>query len=128
MHIRRGDYSRWLGGKYFFDDATYIDYIRQFMQLFPNKKIDVFICTNDKNLKVEEYRSALGIDSIFNPKGGEAEDLYLMSKCDYVMGVRSTFSLMAAFYNDLPIYWLMDKNETITLEGFKSFEDLFMEA
>ena len=44
------------------------------------------------------------------------------------MGVRSTFSLMAAFYNDLPIYWLMDKNETITLEGFKSFEDLFMEA
>ncbi len=126
VHIRRGDYSRWMGGKFFFDDTVYIDYIRQFMQQFPDKQVSVYICTNDKNLKVEHYRQELGIDAVYHYRGTEAEDLYLLSQCDYILGVKSTFSLMAAFYKNLPIYWIMDKNEPLRLNDFKLFDDLYM--
>ena len=126
VHIRRGDYCRWMGGKYFFDDEVYINYIRQFMEQFPDKKIAVYICTNDKNLSVQHYRWELGIESVYHPKGTEAEDLYLLSQCDYIMGVKSTFTLMAAFYNDRPLYWIMDKEKPLEMSEFGSFEELFM--
>ena len=126
VHIRRGDYKVWMGGKYFFNDDVYIEHIRQFLDNFPDKKVSVFICTNDRNLNVNCYREALGLKSIYCPKGNEAEDLCLLSQCDYIIGVKSTFSLMAAFYNNRPIYWIMDKNAPLQLSNFSSFEKLFM--
>ena len=126
VHIRRGDYKVWMGGKYFFNDDVYIEHIRQFLDNFPVKKVSVFICTNDRNLNVNCYREALGLKSIYCPKGNEAEDLCLLSQCDYIIGVKSTFSLMAAFYNNRPIYWIMDKNAPLQLSNFSSFEKLFM--
>ena len=82
VHIRRGDYKVWMGGKYFFNDDVYIEHIRQFLDNFPDKKVSVFICTNDRNLNVNCYREALGLKSIYCPKGNEAEDLCLLSQCD----------------------------------------------
>ena len=31
VHIRRGDYRTWMGGRYYYDDQVYIDYIRCFV-------------------------------------------------------------------------------------------------
>ena len=42
IHIRRGDYSRWQGGRYFYDDATYVRVIREFAALFPDRKTTVY--------------------------------------------------------------------------------------
>ena len=126
VHIRRGDYKTWMGGRFFFSDDVYIDHIRQFMELFPKKKFAVFICTNDRKLNLKKYKEALNIQDIYLPNGNEIEDLYVLSQCDYILGVKSTFSLMASFYNDRPLYWIMDKNEPIKLENFTSFESQFM--
>lgn len=126
VHIRRGDYKIWMGGKYYFGDDVYIEHIHQFLGYFPGKKVAIFICTNDRNLKVDYYRKALGMERIYCPKGNEAEDLCLLSQCDYIVGVKSTFSLMASFYNNRPLYWIMDKNEPLQLNNFSSFEELFM--
>ncbi len=46
-YIRRGDYARFLGGKYFYDDTTMIHHITQFQTMFPEKRIIAFICSND---------------------------------------------------------------------------------
>lgn len=126
VHIRRGDYKNWMGGKYYFDDTVYIRYIRQFVQLFPGKKVSVFICTNDRHLKLDVYKQALGMDCIYLSKGNEAEDLCLLSCCDYIIGVKSTFSLVASFYHDRPLYWIMDKERPLALDEFSSFDRLFM--
>lgn len=126
VHIRRGDYKKWMGGKYYFDDTVYIEHIRQFLNSYPDKKVAVFICTNDPKLNIDCYRSALGIGSVYLSKGNEAEDLFLLSECDYIIGVKSTFSLMASFYNKSPLYWISDKNTPLQMSGFSSFEELFM--
>lgn len=123
VHIRRGDYARFMGGIHFFDDDTYIRYIREFLSLFPDKRISVFICTNDKNLRVEDYREALASDRIHLFRGTEIEDLYLLSQCDYLIGPRSSFSLVASFYRRIPLYHLQGKGARLTLSGFRYFED-----
>ena len=128
VHIRRGDYARFAGGIYYFDDEVYIRNIREFVSLFPGKKVSIFICTNDKKLDVDSYKEKLGTDNIHLFRGNEGEDLYLLSQCDYIIGAKSTFSLMASFYHHLPIYFIPDKNASLLLKNFKHFEDLFMSA
>lgn len=126
VHIRRGDYKTWMGGKYYFSDDVYINHIRQFMNFFQDKKIAVFICTNDRKLNINKYRELLKTEDVYLPKGNEIEDLYVLSHCDYILGVKSTFSLMAAFYNDRPFYWIVDKDEPMKLDNFTDFESEFM--
>lgn len=128
VHIRRGDYARFLGGIYYFDDEVYIRNIREFISLFPDKKVSVFISTNDRNLKIDSYKQELAMDQIYLFRGNEGEDLYLLSECDYIIGAKSTFSLVASFYHHLPIYHIMDRQAPLTLDSFKHFEDLFMNA
>ncbi len=115
-----------MGGKYYFDDKVYIEHIRQFLNHHPGKKIVVFICTNDPDLNVDSYRKALQIESVYLSKGNEAEDLFLLSQCNYIIGVKSTFSLMAAFYNNSPLFWIDDKDQILEMNGFSSFNELFM--
>lgn len=126
VHIRRGDYKTWMGGKYYFSDDVYINHIRQFMKLFPDKKVAVFICTNDRKLDIKKYKELLKEGDIYLPNGNEIEDLYVLSQCNYLLGVKSTFSLMASFYNDRPFYWIVDKDEPMKLDNFKDFESEFM--
>lgn len=126
VHIRRGDYKTWMGGRFFFTDDVYIKHIREFMELFPDKKVGVFICTNDRKLDIRRYKEELNMGEIYLPDGNEIEDLYVLSQCDYILGVKSTFSLMASFYNDRPFYWIVDKDEPLCLEKFTDFDSQFM--
>ena len=126
VHIRRGDYARFLGGKYYFDDDTYIRNIREFINLFPGKSVSVFISTNDKNLDIKKYQTDLNSQDVHLFKGSEIEDLYLLSQCDYIIGAKSTFSLVASYYRHIPLYHMEDKNASLTLDKFKYFEDIFM--
>jgi len=50
LHIRRGDYIRWQGGKYFFSDEVYHRIIKDFIALHPNETINIYICTASDNL------------------------------------------------------------------------------
>lgn len=125
IHIRRGDYSRWQGGRYFYDDATYVRVIREFAALFPDRKPTVYICGNDPKLDKDYYRKNLeGINVVF-PDGDQAEDLYLFSQCDYLIGPPSTFSLVASMYRDVPLWRIDGKDSPVRLENFNTFDYLF---
>lgn len=128
VHIRRGDYLTHNGGIHFFDDETYIEYIRQFCAQFPDKKVSVFICTNDPDLDIEKYRTALQNPAVFLPKGNEIEDLYTLSVMDYIIGVRSTFSLVASLYHETPFFWITQERKPLTMEGFFHFDEKLMQA
>ncbi|MDR3061220.1 MAG: alpha-1,2-fucosyltransferase [Dysgonamonadaceae bacterium] len=125
VHVRRGDYARWNNGDYFFHDDTYIALISKFQSLFFQEKINVFISTNDQNFDLESYRRSLDPVRIYAFHGNPGEDLCLLSKCDYLIGPPSTFSLMASFYNDIPLYWIKKENNTIEKDSFKYFDYLF---
>lgn len=124
IHIRRGDYAKWQGGKFFFDDNVYLREIQEFKALFPGKTVSVFICTNDRNLDFAKYQQAH--PQTFLSRGSGIEDLRLLSQCDYIIGVKSTFSLVAAFYRDLPLHWIEESTERLSLDGFRHFKQLYM--
>ena len=127
LHIRRGDYATHLGGKFFFSDAQYIQIIRDFAALHIHqtvKPITVYICTNDPKLDLDRYKKESGVD-IRMLRGNRIEDLTNLSLCDYIIGAQSSFSLWAAFYHDLPIYWINPADGTLTEDMFKRFADYF---
>lgn len=124
VHIRRGDYKRWMDGKYYFSDEDFIRIIRSFCDLFPEKRIEILIAGNEKKFPEEKYRTALPLDIHFL-HGNPGEDLYALSTCNYLIGPPSTFSLMAAFYNDSYLYWIFDKDQPIKKESFQKFAFLF---
>lgn len=125
LHIRRGDYARWQGGKYLFSDEQYIRIVQQFIHLFPHKKISLWICGNDPQLCQEAYRNAFGTENVHFPNGNPGEDLCLLSHCDYLIGAPSTFTLVASMYHDVPLYWIKDCEKTIGTQDFELFDQLF---
>lgn len=125
VHIRRGDYKNWYGGRYFYGDEVYISYIHQFQSLFPDKRIAVYICGNDSALDADRYRQCLPDADIFFPKGNPGEDLCLLSECDWLIGAPSTFSLVASMYRDVPLCWMEESEVKLTQAHFKKFDTLF---
>ena len=129
LHVRRGDYARWHGGRYFFSDAQYIGVVGQIAALYPDRRKIVWVCTNDGALDEAAFARTLaakGIETRF-PKGNPGEDLCLLSECDVLAGPPSTFSLVAAMYRDTPLYWISDPAATVTAGSFSRFPILFRE-
>ena len=127
VHIRRGDYRRWHGGRYYYSDQQYIGVIRQFVNLHPDLHIQLFICGNDPELNEASFHEAFPTLDICFPKGNPGEDLYLLSRCDRLIGAPSTFTLVAAMYHDLPLYWIEDPSAAPTDAAFGRFDQLFQQ-
>lgn len=125
LHVRRGDYARWNGGRYFFSDEQYARVAAGIAAMHPDRKISLFVCTNDPALDRDTYRRALPGADIHFPQGNAAEDLCLLSHCDLLAGAPSTYSLTAAFYRDLPLYWIEDPAAPVTPASFARFSTLF---
>ena len=126
VHIRRGDYKTWNNGKYFFNDIVYASFITRFMRINHDRKVSVYISTNDPGVNEATFRKLCDDNNIFILKGNPAEDLCMLSECDYIIGPPSTFSLVGCMYRDIPIHWMMTSDpEALTTDGFKSFEELF---
>lgn len=129
LHVRRGDYARWYDGRYFFSDAQYIGVVEKMAALYPDRRKIVWVCTNDVALDGEAFARALadkGIETRF-PKGNPGEDLCLLSECDVLAGPPSTFSLVAAMYRDIPLYWISEPSAAVTAGSFARFSTLFRE-
>lgn len=125
VHIRRGDYTKWKGGKFYYSDEDFIHIIQSFTHLFPEKNTEIVIVSNDRNINKSEFSQTINESSIHFLSGNSGEDLYALSTCDYLIGPPSTFSLMASFYNDASLYWIFDKKEKLTTNSFKKFDYLF---
>lgn len=125
IHIRRGDYKTFYGGRFFFSDKQYVSIIKQFLLLHPKENVSVYICGNDPKLDCNYFVSNLSGCKVIFPNGNPAEDLCLLSHCDYLAGPPSTFSLVAAMYRDLPLYWIEAAETPLTMHSFKHFDDLF---
>lgn len=121
VHIRRGDYVTFQGGRYFYSDEQYVRVIKQFCEQHPQEAVAVYVCTNDPKLDKGYYQKELGGQVVF-PAGNPGEDMCLLSHCNYLIGAPSTFTLVAAMYHDTPLYWIEDPKADI---AFGRFDDLF---
>ncbi len=95
IHIRRGDYRVWLGGRFFHDFDTYSLWIAQIMESHGRGySYHVVSDANCRaNLKIPE-----GYTCVFSPEHStESEDFLRLASCGLIYGPPSTFSTMAAF-------------------------------
>lgn len=124
LHIRRGDYKKWQNGKFFYSDHDYIYLIKSFLS-HVNASVDLVIVTNDKEIAKVLYVNQLSSINVHFINANQAQDLYMLSICDYIIGPPSTFSLIASFYQKKPIYWIYDKEKEITASVFSDFNFYF---
>lgn len=125
VHIRRGDYATWQGGRYLYTDEQYLSIIRQAVALNTDRRVMVYICGNDPQLNRQLYVDALGAENVCFPDGNPGEDLCLLSHCDALIGAPSTFTLVASMYRDTPLYWIEDPDILLSPQSFSCFDELF---
>jgi hypothetical protein len=88
LHIRRGDYAEWNGGKYFYDDAFWLNVIDQ----FNFDECAIWIFTNEKD---SDFLSMLKARGCFISDGDANVDFVRLMCMDSIYGPPSTFSSLA---------------------------------
>lgn len=118
VHIRRGDYEQFEGGRWYYTPDEYYRKIEEVaaLEAFRGKKIAFVICTNEKIISFPTS----GTFSVFNEKRHFVEDLYLLAKSDYIMGPPSTFSMWASFYGNVPLYKITEIEKKISDQNFEA--------
>ena len=115
LHIRRGDYNNYLGGKYFFTDGVYRDIIGSLRGKVDvdGKRVRFLICSNDSTTIPDEC------NDVFSIQGANGiTDLYALSCCDYIIGPPSSFSQWASFYGNVPLYVLLNDKPDVEMSLF----------
>jgi len=119
VHIRKGDYAKWKGGKYFYENEVYAKAMRSIKEQLPqDKRITFLICSNEP-INMADFEGL----TIVTATNQFIEDLYELSLCDYIVGTLSTYSLWASFYGGVPLCHILDKQQPIKLADFKVVTD-----
>lgn len=113
VHIRRGDYREFAGGKYFYGYQDYADAMKQLRDSLPGKKLTYVICSNE-SIPLAEF-ARLQVET---GPGHLVGDMYALAACDYIMGPPSTYTLWASFYGQKPLYQFRDLSTPVTLDRF----------
>lgn len=115
VHIRRGDYKNWQGGKFYFDDTVYNHVLHNIEDIFEEKEI-CFILFSNETVALQNF----DVNSrIVCSKGSAIEDHWLMSKCDYLVGPPSTFTRWAAYMGRKPLAYIESNEQEFTKASFK---------
>ena len=115
VHVRRGDYKDYLGGKYYYSDDVYYRIMNRIRQLFAltNQKVRFLICSNEPFEVLQED------NDVFTIQGADGiTDLYALSKCNYIIGPPSSYSQWASFIGDVPLCLLLSETMDISMESF----------
>lgn len=122
VHIRRGDYEFFENGKYYYSDEEYSMWMRRLYQ--ENPDIVFLIFTNGK-IDKKQYTNL----PVYITNGTAQEDLYGLSRCNYIMGPPSTFSRWAAYMGGNKRGVLKDRNKEYSFNDFYDYsEDEFYES
>lgn len=112
--IRLGGFDKWLGGRYYFPVPTYLAWIRQASQLWPDKRVGIFVCC-DRDLDLSQLTD---LEIEFRPQHA-LENRAALLCCDFIMAPPSSFAGWAAFIAGIPLQLLHSSDQMIR-------EDLFL--
>jgi hypothetical protein len=112
LHVRRGDYANWLGGKFFYGLDAYAAWLKAANALWPGKKVGFLICSN------ESVDDLLQLSGVSAGPASPIADLYALAACDFLIGPPSTFTLWASYYGGAPLHMLMEKDQQLQIAGF----------
>jgi len=115
VHIRRGDYETWKGGMHFYSLEEYGRKMQEMNDLLaePGRKVRFLVCSNE-SIPPDVWRP-YQVDVDPGP-GHMIEDLYALSKCDWLIGPPSTYTTWASFYGQTPLIRLKTADQELSLE------------
>jgi hypothetical protein len=113
VHLRRGDYSKWAGGKYCYDDTVFCRLMHEMVNLLPESNVR-FLLVSNQTVNAKNYD---GLDIGFGP-GDPAGDLFALASCDYIIGPPSTFTMWASFFGNVPLFMINDPWVPLRLDCF----------
>jgi len=116
IHIRQGDYADFMGGKYFYTVAQYIQMMEKVEVLFPNQQVAFLICSN-----VQQNPEDFSSFNVTFATHHLVEDLYSLAQCDYLMGTVSTYTLWASFYGKVQLYMIQDLDRSPSIADFLNY-------
>lgn len=117
VHLRRGDYSKWAGGKYYYDDSAIRSLMQQMSHVLPGRNLRFLLVSNQP----VDRSSYDGLDIAIGP-GDPVGDLFSLAACDYIMGPPSTFTVWASFFGNVPLCEIIDPAKPLRLEQFRICE------
>ncbi|MBP1687533.1 MAG: hypothetical protein H6Q33_3676 [Deltaproteobacteria bacterium] len=103
VHVRRGDYNRFKGGRFFYSYLQYRRVMESVQAAFPAERVSFLVCS-DAPVPPGAFA---GFDVLYG-NGHELEDLYALAACDRLIGPPSTYSMWASFYGGVPRYEIVD--------------------
>ena len=116
IHMRRSDYKYFMNGKYFFNDDFYKGYMSLIeKEIQKQDKNAVFLLCSDSDINMNNFKQ---FNTIKILNSSTIRDLYALSKCDYIIGPPSTFSMWASFYGNVPLRFVKNEKEQINLLDF----------
>ncbi|QDV44585.1 Glycosyl transferase family 11 [Stieleria neptunia] len=108
VHIRRGDYAQFRGGRYCFDDHLYAQWMHSVCEQLPGRKVQFLVCSHEQlNLK-----NFSGLHITRGP-GSALRDMYALAETDWMMGPPSTFTTWAAYFGQKPRVELHSREHTV---------------
>ena len=121
VHLRKGDYRRFVKGQWFYPNQIYARIMHAMMELLTNRSSKIrFLLVSDEKIINEDFEDL----DIVTGTGHFIEDLYILTKCDYLIGPPSTYTLWSSFYGDVPL-WFIENNESMpVLEDFFIASDI----
>jgi len=116
VHIRRGDYKNYQNGRFFYSDDEYINFIKKFIDQI-GKRVNVIIVSNDNTIDVGLYNR--NFENLKITKENAITDQFILSKCNYIIGPPSTFSLWSSYIGEVPFYHFYNNNSVFQIDDFK---------
>jgi hypothetical protein len=122
IHIRRGDYKTWFNGIFWFEDEVY----QRFMDDFLNEYNEIncgkppfFVVFSNGEHSFKDSPSLLVSHETWYI------DHLLLSKCDYIIGPVSTFTLWASYIGKVNYFHIDNRDAQLGLEKFQICRGLF---
>ena len=114
--IRHGDYKTWKNGKYYLTTQKYQQWMEKVESFFALKNVGFFIASDE-----EQDLSTFEKHNFLFRSGHPLENLYSLSKCDYLLSVPSSFAGWAHFIGETALLTLDNNTKDLSREDFKSW-------
>ena len=113
VHIRRGDYRHFMDGKWYYELGVFLELMSKIRRLFRDREVAFLICSDEPLASVafSKFNAHFGPNHLI-------EDMYLLARCDYLIGPPSTYTKWASYYGDVPRLEIADPNLDPSLVDF----------
>ena len=114
VHLRRGDFRTYRDGQFYYPDEVYTNCMQQLTDLFPAHRLRFLLCSNEPINPASFHAYA----TFSQPDAEGIEDLHALSRCDYLIGPPSTFSMWASFYGRVPLQFIHGPGTVLSRQAF----------